>query len=424
MAERPYYLRPDYPAVAHSDQKNRDLSWPVIALVVFLLHALLPWVIHLSHPEPKKPMRQKVLVQTVQLQPQLSQELISQAPPPKTPANPQLPPKIPEFIPAPPKKEEPKPVLETPPLTAPISEPKPQMIQESPKEESVPIPEVILEKTPQAIPKEEPKALHSATPLPKKEAPQKPAPKKTPVKKPPAKNENSVIPAKKPVPPPQKKNTPPPKEDKTQSAAKEAEKKQQLELKAKQEAEKKEREAKKKQEELAKKEAEKKRRLEIEAENERKRQEENAKMAAAHSLLSEALAKNKENRDKGNSASQVNLQMTSLPTTIDQLNIDHLKLSIVSAGNWTAKEINYRDEIAQMMQSCLRLPEFGSVQIELTIHKSGKVEKVKILSSESSKNKQYIEQKVSGLKFPSFGNRFQENSECTFTVNLKNERKK
>ncbi|MBX9702630.1 MAG: hypothetical protein K2X39_00620, partial [Silvanigrellaceae bacterium] len=236
--------------------------------------------------------------------------------------------------------------------------------------------------------------------------------------KPAPKIEKKAAPVTKPVgKAPEKKS----EENKAKLAAQEAEKKKQQEAKAAQETERKQIERK----EQAAKEAEKKRQIE-KAEAERKQQAELAAREAARkqTLLAKAqenLAKNRESRDKDLSASTLNLQNTAIPTLIGSLQIDALPLETEGLAKWTATEVSYRDEVAQILQGALRLPEYGSIKVELTINKAGKVDKIKILSSESSKNKQYIEQKIPGLHFPPFGNRFQE-TECTFSITLKNER--
>lgn len=423
MPEKPYYQAPSLPIYA-PDTKKKDHSWIFFGLVVFSLHALLPWIsTALSYKQPQPQKRQKVLVQTVKLT--AAPQMISQAekpavppaiqeilppeplmPPEESLPPPPPPPPEPEIIPP---KEEIKPPVEPEPIPTPKEEPK----------------EIVLPPPPPPPPPE-PVAPPPPAPPKKENPPAKPAPKKTVPAKPAPKQEKKPAPVKKPVAPAPK----PDPEKAKQAKAAEAEKKKQQELKAQQTLEKKQKEAeaeKKRQEELAKKEAERKRQLELEAEIERKRQEEIAarEKARCQSLLAKAqenLAKNKESRDKDSAAPSLNLQNTSIPTIIGNLQIDSLSIDFKDMANWSAKEVSYSDEVAQILRGALKLPEYGSIKIELTISKTGKVEKVKIVSSESAKNKQYIEQKVSGLHFPSFGNRFQDNSQCTFSVTLNNER--
>lgn len=397
MTDKPYYTPFVLDPLAVAEVKAKERSWIYIASIVICLHLFLPWLGTFTHHPSNKPQRQKLLVQTVRLPSSPATQLISQAetpiihqpsPPLIPPADPPPPtplPPSPEPVSAPLPKEEIKPLAEK--KEAPKPTPPPQPKKETPKPETAP------------------------KPVPKKPAP--PPPKPTP------KPENKPVPVKKPVvKAPEKKND----ENKAKLAAQEAEKTKQREIKTAQEAEKKQKEQK----ELAAKEAERKRR-EMEAEAERKQQEELAAREAARkqTLIAKAqenLSKNKESRDRDLSMSGVNLQNTAIPTIIGSLQIDALPLESEGTAKWTATEVSYRDEVAQILHGALRLPEYGSIKIELTISKSGKVEKVMILSSESSKNKQYIEQKVPGLHFPSFGSRFQECPQCTFSITLKNER--
>lgn len=412
MTDKPYYIPFVQDPLADAEVKAKERSWIYIAWIVICLHLFLPWLGTFTHTQPNKPQRQKLLVQTVRLPSSPATQLISQAEKPiihqpspslNPPATPPTPPAPPPPLPPPP---EPQPVSAPPPPEAPL-----------PKEGLKP--PVEKKEEPKAVPPPQPK---KETPKPEtapKPVPKKPPPPPTPAPKPTPKPESKPAPVKKPiVKAPEKKND----ENKAKLAAQEAEKTKQREIKAAQEAEKKQKEQK----ELAAKEAERKRR-EIEAEAERKQQEELAarEVARKQTLIAKAqenLAKNKESRDKDLSASGVNLQNTAIPTMIGSLQIDALPLESNGAAKWTATEVSYRDEVAQILQGALRLPEYGSIKIELTISKTGKVEKVMILSSESSKNKQYIEQKVPGLHFPSFGSRFQECPQCTFSITLKNER--
>lgn len=439
MPDQPYYVIESNPSAYTNERKFKDSSWIFIGLLVLSIHLFLPWLSDFSTPPPKKQFRQKVVVQTVRISPKpLPAQLISQAEPPqikseKLPVNPPapLPPPpapIPEILPPPPT---PTPIPEIP-LEKKETKPLPEPIQELVKEELVKT-EPPKEEPPKPEPKEEQKII-VPTPPKKENPPPKPILKSAPAPKQPIKPKKKPESIKKPTPvTPKKPVESPKKENKEQLAALEAEKKKQLELKNKQAAEKKQKEAeakeaeKKRQEEAAKKEATRKRQLEIEAEVGRKRQAEIAAIEAARcqTLLAKAqenLAKNKESRDKGISTPGLNLQNTAIPTIIGNLQIDALPVDTDSMATWTVKEVNYRDEVAQILHGSLRLPEFGSIKIELTINKTGKVEKVKIVSSESAKNKQYIEQKISSLQFPSFGKRFPESSHCTFSVTLNNER--
>ena len=430
MAEiHPYYVLP--PTPSQRVERVKDFSWIYIAVMVAALHTLLPWLSTFSHTKNDKPVRRQVQVQTVHLNPSphivAELEAVFPSPAPEIPK---------EELPLP----QPQSAPEEPPPPAPVEEPKPLPPApiEEPKEEPKPVPPPPTQDPEPALqpPVEEPK------PEPIVEAPPpppEPVKKEEPPASPPLKVEKKVEPAPKPVKKPDAPKKPPEQPKKAadkpkqvsekpksppkpaidkEKMAQEAEKKKQQEVKAAQEAEKKRVEAEKKRQQELAAEAERKRAAEVE----RKRlQEESAKRLALLNKAQENLAKNKETRDKISAAPTTNLHATAIPTAIEGLQIDGVVFEQIGTAKWTAREISYQDEVSQILKMGLRLPEHGAVKLELTINKNGKVEKVKILSSENAKNKQYIEQKVPGLHFPSFGNRFPDQTECTFSITLNNE---
>lgn len=76
------------------------------------------------------------------------------------------------------------------------------------------------------------------------------------------------------------------------------------------------------------------------------------------------------------------------PTPIKQLNLD----SEQDPGALAA--------LIAVMQETLSLPEVGKVKIELTITSQGKVKHLKVLSSESELNREYLETHLHELIFP------------------------
>lgn len=89
-----------------------------------------------------------------------------------------------------------------------------------------------------------------------------------------------------------------------------------------------------------------------------------------------------------------------------------------ASGNF---EAGYRDELANRLKLLLRLPEYGVVQVRLTVNRRGLVQKVEIVASESDVNKNYIEKALPELAFPPFGNNFPGNENHTFLISLNNE---
>ncbi|MCE5319245.1 MAG: hypothetical protein LLG04_18015 [Parachlamydia sp.] len=106
------------------------------------------------------------------------------------------------------------------------------------------------------------------------------------------------------------------------------------------------------------------------------------------------------------------------------LKIPQLTLATVAteeASALSVGELSYRDELAGRLKLLLKLPEYGSVKLKLTLQRSGKVFKVAILSAASAQNRAYVEKMMPTLQFPPFGNQFGEEPEYTFTITLNND---
>lgn len=109
-----------------------------------------------------------------------------------------------------------------------------------------------------------------------------------------------------------------------------------------------------------------------------------------------------------------------IPAQIENLQVEAL---IVDARTeqMNPQEIGYYGELASRLKLKLRLPEHGEVKIKLTLERSGRFLKVVIVSSASSKNREYIEKTLPKLTYPGFGNNFGQSSEYTFVIALSNE---
>jgi colicin import membrane protein len=267
------------------------------------------------------------------------------------------------------------------PAPAPLPlEKKEQIILSSPKEEAP-----AVQKTVQEVPKK--------TPPP---PPPKPIEKKPEVK---GETQPKVIPPK----PVEKKETPKPKQE---IAVKPAPPKKNVEE-----------EKKKEKAIIAAKEAEKVRSQEIAALQEASRKNEQALFAKAK----ENLAKMAETRNPINTSPSVKLDEAPILRPISQLKIDALPGEFGAGGELSTSEVNYRNEVAGRLKSALRLPDYGAVKIKLTLDRSGKVTQVEVISSESQKNKLYVEKTLLTLLFPNFGTHFKGAAQYTFLVTLNNE---
>lgn len=108
----------------------------------------------------------------------------------------------------------------------------------------------------------------------------------------------------------------------------------------------------------------------------------------------------------------------NLPQRIENLSIDQMNIETTPAMG--AHEIAYRDELAARLKLLLKLPEYGTVKLKLTINRKGQVMKVLILSSESVKNQKLIEKTLPELTLPPFGSQFTGLEQFTFTITMSN----
>lgn len=87
----------------------------------------------------------------------------------------------------------------------------------------------------------------------------------------------------------------------------------------------------------------------------------------------------------------------------------------------SSHEMDYRDELAGRLKLILRLPEYGMVNVRLTVDRRGRVKKIEIIAAESETNKKYIESELPQLVFPAFGSNFGGEPDHTFLISLNNE---
>lgn len=81
---------------------------------------------------------------------------------------------------------------------------------------------------------------------------------------------------------------------------------------------------------------------------------------------------------------------SSLPQTIGDLKSQQASMEASA---------NYISQVAWKLKKTLRFPEYGSVRVEITISKEGRVERVSVLASENTKNRAYVEATIPNLSF-------------------------
>lgn len=392
-----------------------DKTLSTIVVFVIAIHCLflIYAVITNDAMVPLKPITERLIVKTVNLQPQsriTTAEIPAATVISESISNPNS---IPVSIPNPDPiiavavQEAPKPVEAIPePKPEPVKEaPKPievapEPIKETPKPAPVPIPEETtplptpppppppaIKPTSTACPKPKPKSTPTSKPKPKeipKKLEKKPEPKKTPPKQPPKKPQQTSKKSKSvPTSAPKPKKEAPPKTDKksTQSTQPTPPPTPKIDPKA---------------------EAAKAKRRELIAQAQ--------KSIAKNEQSRGTLASNKE--IVGASAG------TAVPGKIGELHAESLAND---DERFTSGETSYRDQLECLLQLHLRFPEFGSVKIKLTLERSGKFLKVSIVNARSTANRAYIEKMIPTLKYPSFGNNFAGQDQYTFVLDLSNQ---
>lgn len=107
--------------------------------------------------------------------------------------------------------------------------------------------------------------------------------------------------------------------------------------------------------------------------------------------------------------------LKGLKGAVPQLQIDQPK------GKVGASEQLYCDELIERLRLLLSLPEFGEVKLLLTIERTGRVSRIEVVRSMSSKNREYLLEKLSSAKLPGFGSLFPGCDSETFPITLSSE---
>lgn len=144
-----------------------------------------------------------------------------------------------------------------------------------------------------------------------------------------------------------------------------------------------------------------------------------SKPAKVNERKNELVALAKEKIGKiGSSSDKIlksSLEGINTPKTIEHFQSE---LSFTDVGgDFTAKELAYRDELATRLRLHLKLPEYGDVKIELKVERSGKIGHFKILSYQSTLNAEYIKKNLPKVTLPSF----KEAESYDFTIVMRNE---
>lgn len=148
----------------------------------------------------------------------------------------------------------------------------------------------------------------------------------------------------------------------------------------------------------------------------REQEKKSALIADALSSLdnSEKVSSQRKNlQEKGSS------NTTKGPSRVESLASDSYASN--TAGSMTKEERSYESELVSRLKLTLHLPEYGDVKVKLTVSRQGKVLKAVVVSSKSSRNKEYAQKTLPGISFPRFGTNFKGHEQHTFDLCLSND---
>jgi hypothetical protein len=81
---------------------------------------------------------------------------------------------------------------------------------------------------------------------------------------------------------------------------------------------------------------------------------------------------------------------------------------------------SFGQDLIECLQNTLELPEKGEVKVELTLKKEGSFVELKILHSESKKNKQFLEEELKKIHYPGFKGNLKNEKEHVFVITFCN----
>lgn len=109
-------------------------------------------------------------------------------------------------------------------------------------------------------------------------------------------------------------------------------------------------------------------------------------------------------------------QTANLPDKKKRLKIDDLDSS--SAIGYSD---NYQDQLIDLLQSGLDLPDYGDVKLKLTLKKDGTIMELTIIEAQSQKNRSYLEKNLKTVHFPVFSGGLAKENTHTFTLTFCNQ---
>ncbi|NGX37058.1 MAG: hypothetical protein K1000chlam2_00208 [Chlamydiae bacterium] len=81
-------------------------------------------------------------------------------------------------------------------------------------------------------------------------------------------------------------------------------------------------------------------------------------------------------------------------------------------------ESHFAQDLIECLQNTLELPEVGAVKVELTLNNNGSFIQMRILQSESERNRKFLEEELKALHYPAFSGSLKTEKEHAFVISF------
>lgn len=94
--------------------------------------------------------------------------------------------------------------------------------------------------------------------------------------------------------------------------------------------------------------------------------------------------------------------------------------NIAAAPMTLAIEGDYREQIVATLDRRMRLPEYGEIDLHLTLNRQGQIMKIEIDRSQNVTNQNYVLKTLPSMQFPRFFGPLERENTHTFYIQLRN----
>lgn len=134
-----------------------------------------------------------------------------------------------------------------------------------------------------------------------------------------------------------------------------------------------------------------------------------------------SLTKDKIDEEKKKLISEALSSFSQIENKSNHSTFSQIKLESIDTSSFSTTENDYKNNLSKELKKSLQLPEFGKVELILTLDRKGHYISLKILSSESERNKNYVEKVLPTLTFSPLGLNFKGKNNVSFPITLINE---